>query len=201
MEPIRLNHNNYGKFIKFHCAELNLIRMFPEGINNNQIIEVTGEAGSGKTGFCISMALNFLLSHKDKSVLYITTNQKFSRTRLNQIINYYSENSGYYQQDLFSRFLCQDLSFENYEDVTRDIEETVKKAKYGMIVIDTITGLAQFENFQEKTMTGYYEKKKFISDQFDMFKKLIRNYNMFIFLVNDVRTNLENNVNFIYVRP
>jgi RecA/RadA recombinase len=168
--------------------------IFPEGINNQQIIEVTGESGSGKSSFCIFMAVNFLLTHKNKSVYFVSVMKAFSFTRFEQIANYFCNQIGYNYQDLIERFINDSLQYEDYEDLCRKIENNIDSMKLGMIIVDTFTSLANYENFIDKTLYNFYEKKKFIDKQFNLFKKLIRKYEMFVFLVNDVRQDVEKNV-------
>jgi RecA/RadA recombinase len=196
MEPYA-NVGNIGKFIKFHCKELNMDNFFVDGINNQQAIEIVGESGTGKSSFCIFLAINFLLTHKNRTVLYISINKPVSQKRIDQIIQYHSENVGYNSQDLLERLVTHNIRFEEYCDMSKDFLNIINKEKVGMIVLDTITSIMQEENF--KGDKSYGAKINFLNNQFKMFRKLMSEYDIFVFLINDVRTDLSTGVNNIKI--
>ena len=178
------NYKNYAKFIEFHCMENNMENMFPEGINNQQIVEITGESGTGKTSFCIYLAVNFLLSHKNKGVLFISTTKQISYVRLSQIVKFHCENYGYNELDLRERFHDITLNYDSYEDQYRSLESTIQREKIGMIVIDTFTSLCKFDEDSGKSLPG--QKTQFILDNLALFKNFIKNYQIIIRKIKNI---------------
>lgn len=70
--------------IKSGSSEIDL--MLGGGISPNQITEIYGESGSGKTQFAIQVALNFIKQRDFKQkVLFVTTKKQVNGDRLRQL--------------------------------------------------------------------------------------------------------------------
>ena len=64
-------------------------------LENLNLTEITGEAGSGKTQLCIYIIINTILpksiNYLEKGCLYISTVQKLPKQRLFQFIDFYGQ--------------------------------------------------------------------------------------------------------------
>jgi len=98
------------------------------GIENKIITEVYGEAGSGKTNFCLQAARE--CASKDKKVAYIDS-EGVSIERLHQMSNSESD----YKKILDNILFFSPTSLEKQE---KAIDESLKIKNLGLIIVDTI---------------------------------------------------------------
>ena len=97
-------------------------------INNRSIIEITGEAGTGKSKLCYYFALNTIILEKngghEKSCLFITTYMRLSDDKL---INFFCEpakSKGLNDQEIelmFKKLIYKHLCFEDFQKFINDI--------------------------------------------------------------------------------
>lgn len=171
------------------------IPFYKYNLENLNLTEITGEAGSGKTQICLFLIMKTILPKKNlglgKGCLYISTVQKFSETRFNQFFNYFSDGLNERDKNIsFSRFFSKHLSpseFEQFFNV--EIDNYIVTNKIKTIIIDSITGIADTQFIDEKNEINYKERTKFIKCYLKIFKELILKYNLFFFVTNNVTSN------------
>jgi RecA/RadA recombinase len=135
-------------------------------LENNNLTEISGEAGSGKTNFCIFLALLNALPRRvkglEKGVLYISTVQKLPMTRVKQFISQYNLKTDEINS-LFDRIhtkLCNPSEFDIF--IQADIDEFIMKNDVSMIIVDSITGLADIQFINDKDEIDFIQRTIFL---------------------------------------
>ena len=112
------------------------------------LTEITGEAGSGKTQFCIHIILCTILpksiSCLQQGCLYISTVQKLSETRFNQFFSIYASLlSDKKQQLALMRLFHKHFNPNEFEKFfSIEIEKFIVDNSSKTIIINSITGIA-----------------------------------------------------------
>lgn len=112
------------KYLKLKCEPLD--DLLGGGIESNTITEIYGEAGSGKTNFCLQASRE--CANNGQKVAYIGSDG-VSVERLKQICQGYD-----YEKILSNILFYSPSSFEEQEKV---IDNAVKIKDIGLIVVDT----------------------------------------------------------------
>ncbi len=170
-------------------------------LENLNLTEITGEAGSGKTQLCIYIIINTILPKSigflEKGCLYISTVHKLPTQRLYQFINYYNKKITKKEIDnsikrLFNKHF-EPKDFEKFFNV--EIEEFILKNNIKVIIIDSMTGICDLQFMNENNIINFKERAKFIRIYSQIFKKLIQKYNLFFFCTNNVQAEINDNNN------
>ena len=117
-------------------------------LENMNLTEITGEAGSGKTQFCIHIILCTILpksiSCLQQGCLYISTVQKLSETRFNQFFSIYASLlSDKKQQLALMRLFHKHFNPNEFEKFfSIEIEKFIVDNSIKTIIINSITGIA-----------------------------------------------------------
>jgi DNA repair protein RadB len=114
------------KRLKIKCKPLD--DLLGGGIENGIITKIFGEAGSGKTNFCLQATRECVKT--DKNVAFVDT-EGVSVERLKQICKTFQNNEKYLDKIYF----YNPTDLDSQEKVINDI---IEKNKVGLIVIDTI---------------------------------------------------------------
>ena len=201
-----LSQNDY-QFCGLISA-MNRYKTIPFGsdiINNRNIVEITGEAGTGKSKLCYYLALKTIMPEKygglEKCCLFITTYMRLSDEKLNSFLfepikeKRFSDN----EIELMSKKLIyKHLSFEDFQRfINEEFEKFLSDNRIQTIIIDNISCLCD-EKFQEDKVYNYPARHKFFFDFFFQLNGLILKYNLFCFCVNEVRALLEDDQKFNY---
>jgi DNA repair protein RadB len=96
------------------------------GIERNSITEVFGEAGSGKTNFCLQVSRE--CANKGKKVAFIDS-EGISSERLNQILTNYDA------KKILSKILFFNPS--SLDDQEKMIKKSINISNVGLIILDT----------------------------------------------------------------
>ena len=199
---INISQNDYQ-----YCGIITGIKRYktiPFGndkINNRSIIEITGEAGTGKSKLCYYFALNTIMPEKnggqEKSCLFITTYMRLSDDKL---INFFcdpAKSKGLNEQEIelmFKKLIYKHLCFEDFQMFINDnFEKFLVENRIQTIIIDNISCLCD-EKFQEDKVYNYPARHNFIFDFFFKLNGLILKYNLFCFCVNEVRALFDHEV-------
>ena len=182
-------------------------------LENLNLTEITGEAGSGKTQLCIHIIINTILpksiDYLEKGCLYISTIHKLPTQRFYQVINSYNKTISKNEIDnslkrLFNKHF-EPNDFEKFFNV--EVEEFILKNNIKVIIIDSMTGICDLQFINENNVINYKERAIFIRIYSQIFKRLIQKYNLFFFCTNNVQANLNDNNNnnnnnsYINLRP
>jgi RecA/RadA recombinase len=170
------------------------IKLGPESINNRSIVEITGEAGTGKSKLCYYFALKTILPEKygglEKSCFFITTYIKLSDEKKDEFFGNPVKSKGLSEEEIEltrERLIYEFLKFEDFQRfINKDFEKFLVEMRIQTIIIDNITSLCD-EKFQEDKSYDYPGRHKFLFDFFLQLDGLILKYNLFCFCVNEVR--------------
>ena len=168
-------------------------------INNGSIVEITGEAGTGKSKLGYYFALNTIIPEKygghEKSCLLITTFKSLSNEQLTNFFLQPAKSKGLNEQEIelmFKKLIYKHLCFEDFQRFINDnFEKFLVDNRIQTIIIDNISSLCD-EKFQEDKTYNYPARHKFLFDFFFQLNGLILKYGLFCFCVNEVRALLEN---------
>jgi len=177
------------------------IKLGPEHINNRSIVEITGEAGSGKSKLCYYFALKTILPEKygglEQNCLFITTFNKLSEEKKIQFFDKPAKSLGLSEEEIKlarDKLIYEHLQFDDFQRfINENFEKLISEKKIQTIIIDNITTLCE-EKFQEQNKYDYSARHKFLFDFFLQLDGLILKYNLFCFCVNEVRALLAHEV-------
>jgi len=126
------------KYLKLKCKSLD--DLLGGGIESNTITEIYGEAGSGKTNFCLQASRE--CANNGKKVAYIDSDS-VSGERLKQISQDYD-----YKKILSNILFYRPSTFEEQEKM---IDNVTKIKDLGLIVVDTFNRFyrVKLENDEE----------------------------------------------------
>ena len=170
-------------------------------LENLNLTEITGEAGSGKTQLCIHIIINTILpksiDYLEKGCLYISTIHKLPTQRFYQVINSYNKTISKNKIDnslkrLFNKHF-EPNDFEKFFNV--EVEEFILKNNIKVIIINSMTGICDLQFMNENNIINFKERAKFIRIYSQIFKKLIQKYNLFFFCTNNVQAEINDNNN------
>ena len=177
------------------------IKLGPESINNRSIVEITGEAGSGKSRLCYYFALKTILPEKygglEKSCLFIRTFSPLPDEKKTEFFENPAKPLGLSEEEIQStrkRLVYKYLDFEDFQRfINKDFEKFLLEKSIQTIIIDNIACLCD-EKFQEKKRYDYPGRHNFLFDFFLQLDGLMLKYNLFCFCVNEVRALLDQEV-------
>ena len=172
-----------------------------EKINNRSLVEITGEAGTGKSRLCYYFALRTILPEKygglEKSCLLITTYKRLNEENMNEFFDVPAKSIGLDEKEeemLFERLIYKHLGFEDFQHFfNEDFEKYLIENKVQTLIIDNISCLCD-EKFQGDKKYNYQARHKFLFDFFYQLNGIILRYNLFCFCVNEVRASFGNEV-------
>ena len=187
---------------------MNRYKTIPFGteiINNRSIVEITGEAGTGKSKLCYYFTLYTIMPEKygghEKSCLFITTYNRLSDDKLKDFLYEPAKAKGLTDNDfnlMLKKLIYKHLCFEDFQRfINEDFEKFLVENRIQTIIIDNISCLCD-EKFQEDKVYNYPARHKFLFDFFFQLNGLILKYNLFCFCVNEVRALFENDIGMNY---
>ena len=170
-----------------------------EKINNRSLVEITGEAGTGKSKLCYYFALKTILPEKygglEKSCLLVTTYKRLNEENMSEFFDIPAKNLGLREEEeeiLFRRLIYKHLGFEDFQHFfNEDFEKYLIENKVQTLIIDNISCLCD-EKFQGDRTYNYPARHKFLFDFFFQLNGIILRYNLFCFCVNEVRASIGN---------
>ena len=120
-----------------------------EKINNRSLVEITGEAGTGKSKLCYYFALKTILPEKygglEKSCLLVTTYKRLNEENMSEFFDIPAKNLGLGEEEeeiLFRRLIYKHLGFEDFQHFfNEDFEKYLIENKVQTLIIDNISCL------------------------------------------------------------
>ena len=175
------------------------IKVGDDIIANRSIVEITGEAGTGKSKLCYYFALKTILPEKknglEKSCLFITTYMRLVKEKLDECFVPALEEQGLNETEInlaLSKLIYKHLTFEDFQQFfNQNFEKFIEENRIQTIIIDNISCLCD-EKFQEDKMYNYPARHKFFFDFFFQLNGIILSHNLFCFCVNEVRAAVNN---------
>ena len=176
-------------------------------LENLNLTEISGEAGSGKTQLCIYIIINTILpksiNYLEKGCLYISTVQKLPKQRLFQFIDFYGQKLSQKEKDIsFKRLIYKHFLPNDFEKFfNTQVEDFIVENNIKVIIIDSITGICDVQFINEYNIINFKERAKFIRIYTQIFKKLIQKFNLFFFCTNNVQADINENNGINGLRP
>ena len=107
------------------------IKLGPESINNRSIVEITGEAGTGKSKLCYYFLLKTILPEKygglEKSCFFINTFNKLSDAKKDEFFGNPVKSKGLLEEEIEltrERLIYEFLKFEDFQRfINKDFEK------------------------------------------------------------------------------
>lgn len=148
-EKLLNNFNNkidYRFSRKFILSGIKDIDNYLNGFNLGSIIGIGGNYSTGKTTLALQVALNYI-KNNDKYCLYIDTEHSLTKEYLDNL-----------QVDK-EKFIYGEI--DNLIEIQTVIEDSIKSNLFGIIIIDSITGVYN-ENLYNKIINFYNNISKLI---------------------------------------
>ncbi len=147
------------------------------------LIEIFGEAGTGKTQICVQLAKTYLINHEESSVLYICTEGPFNIRRFYDFVpDSHRDDVGrrliierIYDDELFLRF------------IKHVIPRFIQHSKIGLIVVDSIAALFRHHEDQIYLRSALFNVSKIL-------RRLTAIFPLKIVVTNQVSTCLINSL-------
>lgn len=178
--------NNYkaNRFIHSKLAPI-----FEEGIYQKSINEITGEHGSGKSTFCmfiaVLMASPAIVEGLGKRILYITTNKVFSEERIDQIIKSNVEREDLRDITRDNIVYLEAKTVESYDAILSQMDNPIADKKFSAFFLDDMTSLADEKTIEQDNL---HDRQQFLDRQIIYLRELVFQYDIFVFVVNSVTT-------------
>lgn len=145
------------------------------GIEKGIINNIYGESGTGKTNFCIQVAVR--VAEQGKTPVYIDTEGGFSPERFLQMST----------EEALDRLLYREAtSFEEQIAVIKELEE-LETDNLGLIIVDSAVSLYRL-NVNGENASEVNQK---LSQQLSTLSKLARKHNIPVVVTNQVYTSFD----------
>ena len=105
------------------------------GLQAKQIVELVGEAGAGKTSFCVTVCVRYLVANPSKSVAYVDCDGKVSLERWTQVCASY----GVEIDSVASRVAFVRPS--SLDALATGVDRLCAEADVGIVVVDSVAAL------------------------------------------------------------
>lgn len=168
--------------VKISSGSYDLNKWLYGGYETDIISTVYGPAGSGKTNFCMLVAVS--QAKKSKKVIFMDTEGGFSSDRFKQI-------AGEYFEEAFKNMLI--LKPTTFQDQKKLFDSLLKEIKenssVGLIIIDSMTMLYRLEigdaNKSGGDMKTFYINRE-LAKQLRTLAEIARNRNIPILVTNQI---------------
>ena len=125
---------------KISAGSFDLNKFLYGGYETDIISTIYGPGGSGKTNFCLLVAVS--QAKKNNKVVYIDTEGGFSSDRVSQILK---GDEALLEQVLKNIFILKPTSFKEQEESFSQLLKFVKQGDISLIIIDSIAMLYRLE--------------------------------------------------------
>lgn len=146
------------------------------GIEKGIITNVFGESGTGKTNFCIQMAVR--TTENDEKAIYIDTEGGFSPERFIQMTG---------EENLDNLYLQEPMDFQEQRRAIDQAAELAKNEDVGLIVVDSMVSLYRLKVNGENAS----EINQDLSQQLSTLSKTARTQEIPIIVTNQVYTSFD----------
>lgn len=166
---------------KISTGSYDLNKWLYGGYEKGIITTIYGDAGTGKTNFCILVAVS--QAKKGNKVIYIDTEGGFSVERVKQICKYFNLDHNYVLKNIvllkITTFVEQKKSIEKLEKEMRN------KNNISLIIVDGMTMLYRLELAEVKDDDSKIrEINSELAKQMKILACIARNYNIAVIVTN-----------------
>eukprot|EP01032_Pedospumella_encystans_P009388 gene9388-11051_t len=180
-------------FISFGCP---LLDKAIGGVPFQGITELSGEAGCGKTQFCLSLALQVQLDalHGGRSgaSAYLSCGEgTFPIRRLSQLASAYQQRTGIHSQEFLRNVHIEHCyNIEDAQSILRHkIPELCQKQNVKLLIIDSLAGLVRFE-FDSSSTSDMRVRTVLLFQLAKELKLLSDIFKLSILVVNQVKADM-----------
>ncbi len=172
---------------KISAGSYDLNKWLFGGYERDIITTIYGDAGTGKTNFCLLVAVSQAL--KDKKVLFIDTEGGFSAERVKQIVASDKEKC---EKALGNMILLKPVNFEEQKRAfIRLLKEIKEDSSIGAIIVDGMTMLYRLELGETgeggaENVNRIREINHELAKQLRVLAEIARNRNISVIVTNQV---------------
>eukprot|EP01039_Chlorochromonas_danica_P004158 gene4158-4567_t len=162
------------------------------GIRKGQVTEVVGEAGSGKTQICLTLAVQTVLQclhrHQEGSAAILSSGEgAFPIRRLSQVASSSSSNQHLSSEEVLKRIHIEDST--NADDIlntlSKKLPEMCQEHNVQLLILDSLAGLIRFE-YDGKSTQEMTERTIFLFTLAKQLKWLADTFHLAVVIVNQV---------------
>jgi DNA repair protein RadB len=171
---------------KISAGSYDLNKFLFGGYDKDIITTIYGPGASGKTNFCILVAIS--QAKKGNKVIYIDSEGGFSVDRVSQIL---SKDKKQVEQALKNILLLKPTSFKEQEKDFEKLLNQVKKSQISLIIIDSIAMLYRLElgdAIKSKQDEKIKEVNRKLARQLRSLAEIARKQNIPVVVTNQVYT-------------
>ncbi|RJE21650.1 DNA repair protein RAD57, partial [Aspergillus sclerotialis] len=172
------------------------------GLPKGYLCEVTGESGSGKTQFLLTLLLSIQLPHPkglQQRAIYISTEAPLSTPRLSQILEsnpYLSNLSSSNKPNLTNILSINAMDLETQDHILNyQLPVAVKRYNVGLVIIDSITANYRAEH-TASTMAALSARSGELARLGQMLRNLAVSENVAVVVANQVSDRVSEAVDF-----
>jgi DNA repair protein RadB len=169
---------------KISAGSYDLNKFLFGGFEKDIITTIYGPGGSGKTNFCIIIAVS--QAKKGNKVIYIDTEGGFSVERVRQIANSTPEETEKILQNIF---LLKPTNFEEQEQAFETLNKQISKETVSIIIVDSIAMLYRLElggAIQSKEDNQIKDVNRKLANQLKDLNEIARKQNIPVIVTNQV---------------
>ena len=138
----------------------------------------------------LQAALPIKLGGLDLNVLYISTVKQLSDKRLGQILETLPLSKSELNK-INKNVHLENIEATQFESYLVEVEKFIEDNKIKMIIIDSIAGLSDVQFINENNEVDYIGRAQFLRRIIVRFKELIVKYNLFFFVTNNVKGDID----------
>ncbi len=168
---------------RISAGSYDLNRFLHGGYETDIISTIYGPGGSGKTNFCIIVAVS--QARKGNKVIYMDTEGGFSVDRVRQVL----ADDDKLEEVLNNILILKPVSFEEQEKAFEKLLKHVKSGSVDLIVVDSIAMLYRLElgdAIQSKSDVRIQEVNRKLAWQLKRLNEIARNQNIPVVVTNQV---------------
>ena len=182
---------------KISAGSYDLNKWLHGGYDSDIITTFYGAAGSGKTNFCLLVAVS--QAKKGNKVIFIDTEGGFSSERVKQFLGNNKENKDY-EKVLKNIFLLKPTNFKEQKEAFNQLIKYMKnfRKQISLIVVDGMTMLYRldFADARKKDIGEIQKVNAELTKQMRLLAEIARKQNIPILVTNQVY-NWENDIKMV----
>ncbi len=170
--------------VKISAGAFELNKFLHGGYETDIITTLYGPGGSGKTNFCMLVAVS--RARKGEKVIFVDTEGGFSSERADQILG---GNKEQLKRTLENIFILKPTSFKEQEDAFKILLKQVKSGDISLIIIDSIAMLYRLElgdAIKSQESEQIQEVNRKLANQLRQLNEIARKENIPVLVTNQV---------------
>jgi RecA/RadA recombinase len=181
-------------YLQTSSGELNTMLTYSNGLcglRSKTLVEIYGEPSTGKTQFCMTMAVLALrpqsLGGWGKAVAYIDSEGAFEYSRFRDLARYWSIPEEYIQDRLF---VSKADNFDDVEEALSQIAKLIVPHNIGVIIVDSMINPLKTSYPLDAHLTNLQPRQQHLKIVCDRLKSIAQVHNMIALYTNQVRMDI-----------